>query len=75
VFEGAPHVLEGVPDDHAQARRWFRENLRPEDMLASFRLFLMDNSVRFSGAEGGKLVAQNFQMLACPGDLETGTFE
>lgn len=64
VFEGAPHVLERVADKDAQERRRLLNNLRPEDVLASFRLFLMSDSIGFFGAEGGKLVPQNFQMLA-----------
>lgn len=75
MFEGAPHVLEGVPDKDAQKRRRLLNNLRAEDVLASFRLFLMGDSIGFSGAEGGKLVAQNFQVLARPKQLEAGTSE
>lgn len=75
VFEDASHVLQGVPDKDAQVRRRLLNNLRPEDVLASFRLFLVGDSVGFSGAEGGELVAQNFQVLARPKQLEAGTCE
>lgn len=75
MFQRAPHVLEGVADDYAQIWRRLLENLRPEDVLAAVRVWLVGNSIRFSEAEGGKLVAQNFQMLACPDELEAGTRE
>jgi hypothetical protein len=74
VVEGAPHVLKRIPDDEAKRRRLL-EHLRPEDVLAAVCIGLMGNSIRFSGVEGGKLVAENFQVLACPNEFEASTCE
>jgi hypothetical protein len=75
VFERGPHVLEGVTDDDAQKRRRLLKNLRPEDVLATVRVGLVGDSIRLSGGEGGKFVAEHFQVLARPKQLEAGSSE
>ena len=75
VFQTRTHILKGVPDDRAQERRRLLENLHLEDVLAAVRVDLVGDSVRISGVEGGKFVAQNFQVLVRPKQLEADTRE
>jgi hypothetical protein len=75
VFEGASHVLESVSDDDAQIRWRLLEHLSVEDVLATVRIGFVDNSIRFSGGESGKFVAENFQVVVCPVELEASTCE
>ena len=75
VVQSAPHVLERVSDDYAEKRRRLLKNLSIKDVLATVRVGLVGNSIRLYSVEGGKLVAENFQMLTCPTQLEAGTIE
>lgn len=75
VFECAPHVLEGVPDDDAQERRGFLAHLRPEDVLAAVRVLFVGDSIRLSCGESGKLVTEYFQVVTRPVELEASTGE
>ena len=73
VIEGGSHILKRVPDNEAERR--LLEHLSVEDVLATVRIGFMDHSIWFSGAEGGKFVAENFKVVACPTELEAGSRE